>query len=77
MPVILKTLGIVFFFSKEHEPIYIHVKGKGGFARFDLEPEVKLTKTKRLKAKDLKKIKKIVIKRRHYFTDEWYGYFKT
>ena len=78
MPVILKTLGFVYyFFSNEHEPIHIHVKGKGGFERFDLEPEVKLTKTKGLKAKDLKKIEKIVIKRRQYFTNEWHGYFKT
>jgi hypothetical protein len=77
MPEILRTLGFVFyFFSNEHEPIHIHVKGKGGFARFDLEPEIKLTDTKGLKAKDLKNIEKMLSKRRQYFINKWYEYFK-
>jgi hypothetical protein len=36
MPEVFRLFGFSFFFySKEHEPIHIHVEGNGGMAKFD------------------------------------------
>ena len=35
MPEIFRAFGFSFFFySREHEPLHIHVEGKGGAARY-------------------------------------------
>lgn len=40
MPEIFRFFGYSFFFySKEHEPIHVHVEGAGGFAVFDYDGE--------------------------------------
>ena len=37
MPEILRMFGIRFFFySREHEPIHVHVKNADGKAKFDI-----------------------------------------
>jgi hypothetical protein len=37
MPEVFRFYGFSFFFySKEHEPLHIHVEGKDGCAKFDL-----------------------------------------
>ena len=37
MPEIFRFFGFSFFFySREHEPIHVHVEGNGGYAIFDL-----------------------------------------
>ena len=36
MPEIFRFFGFSFFFySREHEPIHVHVEGNGGYAKFD------------------------------------------
>ena len=36
MPEIFRFFGFSFFFySKEHEPLHIHVEGNGGMAKFE------------------------------------------
>lgn len=72
MPEILRTLGYIFFFySNEHEPIHVHVKGKGGKARFELEPEIRLTENKGYKVQELKKIEKEIKKRKPLLIAAW------
>ena len=37
MPEIFRFYGFSFFFySREHEPLHIHVEGNGGMAKYDL-----------------------------------------
>lgn len=37
MPEIFRFYGFSFFFySKEHEPLHVHVEGNGGMAKYDL-----------------------------------------
>ena len=37
MPEIFRIFGFSFFFySREHEPIHVHVEGNNGYAVFDL-----------------------------------------
>ena len=44
-----------FFYSREHEPIHVHVKGADGKAKFDILPEgIVLVKNEGLKPKDIK-----------------------
>lgn len=78
MPEILRTLGFIFYFySNEHLPIHVHVKGKGGEARFDLEPVIQLTESKGYKAKQLKQIEKLVEERKEQLIVAWHEYFKS
>ena len=38
MPEIFRFFGFSFFFySREHEPIHVHVEGNGGYAVYDKE----------------------------------------
>lgn len=40
MPEIFRFFGFSFFFySKEHDPIHVHVEGKDGFAKFEYDGE--------------------------------------
>ena len=40
MPEIFRFFGFSFFFySREHEPIHVHVEGKDGYAKFDWDGE--------------------------------------
>ena len=40
MPEILRIFGLRFYFySREHEPIHVHVKSADGKAKFDIIPE--------------------------------------
>ena len=56
MPEILRMFGIRFFFySREHEPIHVHVKNADGKAKFDILPEgVVLVTNEGMKPKDIK-----------------------
>lgn len=41
MPEIFRMFGLRFFFwSREHEPIHVHVENGDGDAKFDILPEV-------------------------------------
>ena len=58
MPEIFRFFGFSFFFySREHEPIHVHVEGKGGYAIFDLiDNSFVLREKVKIKASDFKKI---------------------
>ncbi|MFP4092786.1 MAG: DUF4160 domain-containing protein [Cyclobacteriaceae bacterium] len=65
----------MFFYSNDHLPVHIHVKGKGGPARYELEPEIKLTDCKGLKTKELRRIEKLLLQNRDLFVTTWHQYF--
>ena len=68
MPEILRMFGMRFFFySREHEPIHVHVKGADGKAKFEILPEgIVLVKNDGLKPKDIKAAEMVL---------EWNEYF--
>lgn len=80
MPEVFRFFGYSFFFySREHEPLHIHVEGNGGIAKFEWnETEFILKEQQGIKNSDLKKIEKvindnadlIVLRWNHYFNKE-------
>ena len=56
MPEILRIFGLRFYFySREHEPMHVHVKSTDGKAKFDIQPEgIVLVYNKGMKPKDVK-----------------------
>ena len=62
MPEIFRAFGFSFlFFSKEHEPIHVHVIGKDGHAVYDWNGECfELREIHNIKVNDAKKIKMMI-----------------
>jgi len=56
IPEILRIFGLrFFFFSREYEPIHVHVQGADGTAKFNVSPEgITLVENHGLKMKDLR-----------------------
>ena len=59
MPEIFRFFGFSFFFySKEHDPLHVHVEGNGGMAKFEWNgTEFAIVERHGIKAGDFKKIK--------------------
>ena len=57
MPEVFRFFGFSFFFySKEHEPVHIHVEGNDGMAKFDWDGDkFVLVDKQNIKAGDMKK----------------------
>ena len=62
MPELFRFFGFSFFFySKEHDPIHVHVEGKDGFAKFEYDGErFNLRESHGIKAGDMKKIQFVI-----------------
>jgi hypothetical protein len=77
MPEIFRFYGFSFFFySREHEPLHIHVEGNGGMAKFDLvEDEFVLKTVYNIKSNDLKKIKEVIDYNKDIIIKHWIKYF--
>lgn len=72
MPTILNLFGLRFFFySREHEPIHIHVQSQDGIAKFVIEDNVVLVENKGLKPKDLKLAESVLEENKENFKLEW------
>lgn len=56
MPEVFRFFGFSFFFySKEHEPVHIHVEGNDGMAKFDWDGDkFVLVEKQNIKAGDMK-----------------------
>ena len=78
MPNLLTIFGLRFFFySREHEPVHVHVESKEGLAKFEiLGGLVKLVESKGMKHNDLKLAESIVEENKEHFEKEWVRYFK-
>lgn len=79
MPEIFNLCGFSFYFwSKEHEPIHVHVEGSGGYATFDLDESTGTfieRECYNIKAGDYRKIKKVIATRRQEIIDKWNTHF--
>lgn len=77
MPEIFRFFGFSFFFySKEHEPIHVHVEGEEGFAKYDYtETGFELRESKGLKTSSLKKIKMVIDENQDIIVSRWNEYF--
>ena len=79
MPEVFKFGGYsYFYYSREHEPIHIHVEGNGSYAKFDLVNEEFVLKEKHgIKTGDLKRIHDIITENKDIIKNHWNNFFKT
>ena len=78
MPEIFKFYGFSFFFySREHEPIHVHVEGNGGYAVYDLEDgSFVLREKQNIKANDQKKIESVIEENKDIIIKRWKEHFE-
>lgn len=78
MPEIFRFYGYSFFFySREHEPIHIHVEGNDGYAIYDLvEKLFVLREIHGIKAKDQKKIESVISENKDIIIKRWKEHFE-
>ncbi len=79
MPEIFRAFGFTFyFFSREHEPIHVHVMGNDGSAKFVWNGKSFLLEDCRgIKANDLKKITSMIEDNKDIIIRHWNKYFGT
>jgi len=76
MPTLFIIFGLrFFFFSREHDPIHVHVEKGGGIAKFGVQPDVKLIESKGLKPNDLKLAESIIEENREVIIEYWNTFF--
>ena len=77
MPEVFRFYGFsFFFFSREHEPLHIHVEGNGGMAKFVWDGTTfVLFEEEGIKSNDLKKIKKVIDENADIIINRWNEYF--
>ena len=77
MPEVFRFFGFSFFFySREHEPIHVHVEGNGGMAKFDWDGnEFVLREKMNIKANDMKKIKAVIDENADLIIKHWNTHF--
>ena len=78
MPEIFRFYGFSFFFySREHEPIHVHVEGSEGFAKYNYDGNnFVLAISKGLKNNELKKIKFVIDENKDIIILRWKEYFE-
>ena len=78
MPELFRFYGYSFFFySREHEPIHVHVEGNDGYVKYELAgEEFVLKETQGIKAKDMKKIELTIEENKDIIISRWKEYFK-
>lgn len=65
-----------FFYSREHEPIHVHVKNADGKAKFDILPEgIVLVENKGIKIKDIKAPEMVLEENKKLAIEKWNEYF--
>ena len=77
MSELFRHFGFVFlFFSHEHMPIHVHVRGHGGDAKFIWDGEgFVLTESNGIKNNDLKRIERVVQENADLILSRWYEIF--
>ena len=77
MPEVFRLFGYSFFFySREHEPLHIHVEGNDGKAKFDWNgSNFVVTERQNIKAGDFKKIKKAIDENAQLIIKFWNMHF--
>ena len=76
MPTILHIDGFrLYFYSADwNEPIHVHIEHGEGEAKFCLRP-VRLASSYWMKAKELKKARRIVEQNAELIAEKWHEYF--
>lgn len=65
-----------YFYSREHEPILVHVKNADGKAKFDILPEgIMLVKNEGFKTKDIKAAEMVLEENKELAIEKWNEYF--
>ena len=77
MPEVFRFFGFSFFFySKEHEPLHIHVEGNGGMAKFEWNgSEFVLAEKQGIKPNDFRKIKTVIDENADIIIKRWNEHF--
>lgn len=77
MPVILRLFGFTFyFFSREQEPIHVHIEGADGYAVYDLINNSFVKRTvNNVKTGDLRKIEMVLEENKETIIRAWNNYF--
>ena len=78
MPEVFRKYGFLFFFySREHEPIHVHVEGEEGLVIYDLinDEFVLREKKGKIKACSLRKIEKALVDNKQIIIDAWEEHF--
>jgi hypothetical protein len=72
MPEIFRELGFVFFFftNEGNEPIHVHVRKAGGFAKYWIEP-VELDFSQGMKVNDLKIAEQLIVEHLGLIKSKW------
>ena len=71
MPTIFRVFGFrFFFFNNEHPPPHVHIQGKDGAAKYDMENK-ELVYNKGMKVKDIKKAIDTAEDHRDEIMKEW------
>lgn len=78
MPEIFRFYGFSFFFySKEHEPLHVHVEGNGGKMIFQWNGEEFVEKERvNIKNGDFRRIKTIIDNNADIIQERWESFFK-
>ncbi|MCQ2131147.1 MAG: DUF4160 domain-containing protein [Bacteroidales bacterium] len=78
MPEIFRFFGYSFFFySREHEPIHVHVEGNDGYSIYDWEEgRFVLRETHGIKTKDQKKIESVISENKDIIIKRWKEHFE-
>lgn len=78
MSELFRMFGMRFlFWSREHEPIHVHVENADGEAIFNILPDgVSLKENYKIKPKDLKLAESILEENKDLIIFKWKEYFK-
>jgi len=78
MPEIFRFFGFSFFFySREHEPIHVHIEGNDGYAVYDFSGSSFVLREKQnIKANDLKKIETVIEENKDIIIKRWKEHFE-
>jgi hypothetical protein len=73
MPEIFREFGFVFFFyaNESNEPMHVHVRKAGGFAKYWLEP-IELDFSQSMKINDLKIAEQLIIEHFEQIKSKWH-----
>lgn len=66
----------LFFFSREHEPIHVHIEGVDGYAVYDLKDGHFVQRfVRNIKIGDVKKIEMVLEENKDVVIKVWNNYF--
>ena len=78
MPEVFRLYGFSYYFcSSEHEPVHVHVEGKGGKAKFVWNGKAfDLYESTGLKLSEIRRIQRVIDENAELITTRWYDYFR-